>query len=525
MSIEQAKQVKITATNIKSSLISGNKKLRKIRIDENNFLKKIESDRRKREKIASIGKAFKPAKSIANKLIVKPGGSLLSKIFDFFSIMLAGIIIKALPQLLEAIKGFFDKISPFLKAAKNILGSVGEAIGSFFEVFNKTPAPDIGKLDDDKSKIEKDLKKVNEDLEKVGVEVENYKSDTKIKEKEFRDDHNEKKKKGKSVDLSDETSKLVRQEYESAEIDERSNKGDTQKAEGGQGGNNSNTSVASANNNIEGVKQNTSNLTASANLNVNKSNNPQKLNKGGIVGGNTSYSSKDIFKGFEINAFDQKSNLKDQETNVELFKDFGNGLIGASSLSSSSPTSSASSFSLADSTSGLPIVGRVGNTGQSTGPHVHVQRFPQPTNWQRDHITKDHPVMNNILVGGKPLNEWTFTSPASPDRWGSPHYGPDFGGDGINNQPIQLTGGITYDSSSLYQQSAGPEGNNILFTYNGEQFVIFHLNSGPESKSSPGMGGMLKGVVPTRLQRGNINVDMDEEYVYMLQQHLLSVIT
>ena len=39
MSIEQAKQVKITATNIKSSLISGNKKLRKIRIDENNFLK------------------------------------------------------------------------------------------------------------------------------------------------------------------------------------------------------------------------------------------------------------------------------------------------------------------------------------------------------------------------------------------------------------------------------------------------------------------------------------------------------
>lgn len=523
MSIEQAKQVKITATNIKSSLISGNKKLRKIRIDENNFLKKIESDRRKREKIASIGKAFKPAKSIANKLIVKPGGSLLSKIFDFFSIMLAGILIKALPQLLEAIKGFFDKISPFLKAAKNILGSVGEAIGSFFEVFNKTPAPDIGKLDDDKSKIEKDLKKVNEDLEKVGVEVKNYKTDTKMKEKEFKDDEEEKKKKGESIELSDSTSDLVRNEYEDGK--EKLLKKEEQSLVKSNNSSIQSSSSSTANNSIEGVKQNTSNLTASANLNVNKSDNSQKLNKGGFAGGNTSYSSKDIFKGFEINAFDQKSNLKDQETNVELFKDFGNGLIGASSLSSSSPTSSASSFSLADSTSGLPIVGRVGNTGQSTGPHVHVQRFPQPTNWQRDHITKDHPVMNNILVGGKPLNEWTFTSPASPDRWGSPHYGPDFGGDGINNQPIQLTGGITYDSSSLYQQSAGPEGNNILFTYNGEQFVIFHLNSGPESKSSPGMGGMLKGVVPTRLQRGNINVDMDEEYVYMLQQHLLSVIT
>ena len=108
---------------------------------------------------------------------MKPGGSLLSKIFDFFSIMLAGILIKALPQLLEAIKGFFDKISPFLKAAKNILGSVGEAIGSFFEVFNKTPAPDIGKLDDDKSKIEKDLKKVNEELGKVSLLYTNQAAD------------------------------------------------------------------------------------------------------------------------------------------------------------------------------------------------------------------------------------------------------------------------------------------------------------------------------------------------------------
>ena len=69
MSIEQAKQVKITATNIKSSLISGNKKLRKIRIDENNFLKKIESDRRKRRKIAAIGKAFKPLKTIGKSLV------------------------------------------------------------------------------------------------------------------------------------------------------------------------------------------------------------------------------------------------------------------------------------------------------------------------------------------------------------------------------------------------------------------------------------------------------------------------
>ena len=127
-----------------------------------------------------------------------------------------------------------------------------------------------------------------------------------------------------------------------------------------------------------------------------------------------------------------------------------------------------------------PIVGRVGNTGNSTGPHVHIQRFPPPSSFEEGHITKDHPVIDHIFVGGKPLGDWDFTSPASPDRWGRPHYGPDFGGLGINNQPITFSDQITFNPETLYQRSSGGEGNNILFEYNGEQFTIFHLNSGPE---------------------------------------------
>ena len=127
-----------------------------------------------------------------------------------------------------------------------------------------------------------------------------------------------------------------------------------------------------------------------------------------------------------------------------------------------------------------PVVGRVGNTGNSTGPHVHIQRFPQPSSFEEGHITKDHPVIDHIFVGGKPLSDWDLTSPASPDRWGRPHYGPDYGGPGINNQPITFSDKITFNPETLYQRSSGGEGNNILFEYNGEQFTIFHLNSGPE---------------------------------------------
>ena len=127
-----------------------------------------------------------------------------------------------------------------------------------------------------------------------------------------------------------------------------------------------------------------------------------------------------------------------------------------------------------------PIVGRVGSTGKSSGPHIHIQRFPPPTSYEEGHMTKDHPVIDHIFVGGKPLGDWEMTSAASPDRWGRPHYGPDFGGIGINNQPITFSDKISFDPTTLYQRSSGGEGNNILFEYNGEQFTIFHLNSGPE---------------------------------------------
>ena len=513
-SASRTKKLKVTTKKIKSDIFKANKKLKKIKKVQDALDERLEDQRRKDAKESSLGDVQKGANKIRKKLFSNPVMSLFGKILEFFSLVVAGIIVKALPTVLEAIKSFFNDIGNFINTVKEVVGETGEAIGNFFDIFNSSPEVNMTKLDDDKKKIEEGLKEIQDNgLSKLQEQADDIEQDAKSRKSSLEDQKNERDKiweeanelddngQPKGKELTEDTSLVVQKDM-NPEFDQileiqqppsYANLTDRQRFRHG-------TPVNRNNNGVE----------------------RQNLAEGGVAGGLIN-ASQDVvnsvhsFKIFENNSVDVNSNLSDLENNISLFKEFGDNLLALSNNTGESEdsTSSSSSLLLADNTFDIPIVGRVGNTGESTGPHVHVQRYPAPTNWEQGHITKDHPVIQNILVGGKPLNEWTLTSAAQPDRFGSPHYGPDFGGEGINNQPIQLTGGITYDPSTLYRESSGAEGNNILFNYGGEQFVIFHLNSGPEVKQISGQGPMKSSMTAVPLQRNGIDTEMGENVVFV----------
>lgn len=125
------------------------------------------------------------------------------------------------------------------------------------------------------------------------------------------------------------------------------------------------------------------------------------------------------------------------------------------------------------------VVGRIGRTGRSSGPHLHIETG-NGYGGAGGYIPQN--VLNNIIIDGKPLSSYNMGDGLGAGR---NHRGFDY--PIRSGAPITLKGNLKlseYDSG----YNAG-YGNSIIITDgNGRQYLLGHLSSGPEGIKAPRSG-------------------------------------
>ena len=162
----ELKKVKLNVTNIKSVLLDGKKAVDEKKKEREDFLAKLEEEKKKRQQEKGLEKPIKSNQKKPDlKSPVKSSMGLMDRIFNFVGAIVGGIVVKALPDIIDAIKKLIEKVKPFFDSVMEFLQPVFTTIGDLF-------------TSEDSYEAEKE--KVNVDIEKAQLEGKNI--DGQVKE-------------------------------------------------------------------------------------------------------------------------------------------------------------------------------------------------------------------------------------------------------------------------------------------------------------------------------------------------------
>ena len=172
----ELKKVKLNVTNIKSVLLDGKKAVDEKKKDREDFLQKLEEEKKKKQEEKGLEKPMKPiSKKPEFKSPVKSSMGLMDRIFNFVGAIVGGIVVKALPGIIETIKKVIEYVKPIFAKIQEGLQPVFTFIGGFFK--------DTGSYDSEKEKVNENIEEANligkdidgqtDELTKAGEDVAN----------------------------------------------------------------------------------------------------------------------------------------------------------------------------------------------------------------------------------------------------------------------------------------------------------------------------------------------------------------
>lgn len=120
------------------------------------------------------------------------------------------------------------------------------------------------------------------------------------------------------------------------------------------------------------------------------------------------------------------------------------------------------------------VVGRVGSTGRSSGPHIHIETGD---GYGGKGGIVPQSVLDSIIVNGKPLSSYAMGDGLGAGRG---HQGFDYPIDA--GAPIVLKGGLKFVEYDDVSQTG--YGNALIISDGSRKYLIAHLSSGPDNPNA-----------------------------------------
>lgn len=466
----QVQKLKINASNIKNTLVSYNKQLIKLRKDESRITftdQKRRQAQAKEEKVEK-GSISTTIESIKSRIISGPMG-FFDKVKEFFGIVLLGLLLNNLPRIIQSLKKFFSDNKWIIDVVKFSLKVIGDGIMGIIWLVDKYPKAVMQNIDKEREKLKQEIDQL--------------------------------------IGIADGVYGVWSSIFGSGKPQQKPSP--QQSSQGNQGSMPpppSPTAVGSLKYQGSPINPTQQSATAPGSSPI------QAFAKGGTVkGGTTSrigssfrgatptplgrkaIESTDSFETFATVASDAKMNsiilggkngVNDNFTGVnnslEQFLKFMSGEGAKPSVKPSIPPGAIRPGPGGITTPGGvkvdpgDVLGTVGSTGESTGPHLHIETG-DGYGGAGGTIPKN--VLDNVFIGGVPLSKLSQGDGLGAGR---NHKGFDFP---ANPGTSVTIGGnlkfLEYDEG----YNAGYGNSLIIVDENGNTYLLGHLNSGPTAEA------------------------------------------